>query len=109
MRRCRLIQFRMRKMTTMNRNAYKLTLLLALTQCSCLAAIARGQFTESKPVKVDDATADAGRRMVMESDRWKRAYESFNDWLAVQQVYTPEQVEQIKAEMRGRIAKMSPD
>ena len=93
----------------MNRNAHKLTVVLTLAQCFSLTSIVRGQSAPTGDYKVSDATADAGRRMVMESDRWRRAYESFNDWLAVQQAYAPEQVDQIKAEMRGRIAKMSPD
>lgn len=91
----------------MIRDACKTALVIALTVGGWSGTTAFGQ--ETTPRKTDDATADAGRRMVLESDRWKRAYNSFNDWLAVQQVYTPEQAAQIKSEMRGRIETMSPD
>lgn len=91
----------------MFRDSYKAALVVVLTAGGWFCGTAHAQ--EAAPSKANEATIDAGRRMILESDRWKRAYNSFNEWLAVQQVYTPEQAAQIKGEMRGRIEKMSPD
>jgi hypothetical protein len=56
----------------------------------------------------DEGSQEAARREIIESDRWRRANRSLNDWLSVQQVYTPEEVDAIKAELRQRVARMSP-
>ena len=77
-----------------------------LTLSGWFSATAHAQ--EAAPRKADEATIDAGRRMILESDRWKRGLRSFNEWLDVQKAYTPEQVAEIKTEMRGRVATMSP-
>jgi hypothetical protein len=50
----------------------------------------------------------AQRREILESERWRRANRAFNEWLSVQQVYTAEQLEAIRAELSAKVAKMSP-
>jgi len=98
----------MNESNAMFRSSHILTLVAILTLSGLTPSFALGQqTTPRKTPQASEATADAARRMVLESDRWKRAYKSFNDWLAVQQAYTPEQVEEITTEMRGRIATMS--
>jgi len=48
------------------------------------------------------------RRQILESERWRRAQRNFNEWLSVQQIYTPEQIESVKSELAERIANMTP-
>ena len=90
----------------MIRDSNKAALVVMLTVGGWFGPTAHAQ--EAAPRKADEATVDAGRRMILESDRWKRGLRSFNEWLDVQKAYPPEQVAEIKAEMRGRVAKMSP-
>lgn len=51
---------------------------------------------------------DAARKKIMESDRWRRGEQKFNEWLAVQSIYSPDEVTEIRAEMAESVAKMSP-
>jgi hypothetical protein len=60
----------------------------------------------SAPSAIDPQ--EAARRQILESDRWRNARNKLNEWLAVQQVYNPDEVATIKAELAARIAKMSP-
>ena len=53
-------------------------------------------------------TQDAARRQIMESDRWRQAQRHLNEWLAVQKIYTPDEVTAMRAELASRVAKMSP-
>lgn len=48
------------------------------------------------------------RRRFLESDRWRALNREFNEWLSVQQIYRPEQVAALKAELKKRTEAMSP-
>jgi hypothetical protein len=72
---------------------------------------ARAQGPDPPAQHTADSTADSQeseRRDVLESDRWRRAYRNFNEWLSVQQIYTAEEVATLRAELPARIAKMTP-
>ena len=57
----------------------------------------------------DAANAEeADRREIMESDRWRRATRGLNEWLSVQQLYSPDEVAVLRSQFRSRVAKMSP-
>jgi hypothetical protein len=56
----------------------------------------------------DTGSQESERRRILESDRWRRAYRTFNGWLSVQQVYTTEQLAALRAELAARVARMSP-
>ena len=49
---------------------------------------------ESTPPAVN--SQESARRQILESDRWKNAGAQLNEWLSVQQVYTPDEVAAIK-------------
>jgi hypothetical protein len=69
---------------------------------------ARGQEGVHKPAAAQQDSQDEARRAILDSDRWRRTTRQFDEWLSVQQLYRPDQVETIKAEMKQRIAHMSP-
>jgi hypothetical protein len=51
---------------------------------------------------------DAQRRLILESERWRRANRTFTEWLTVQQIYTEEQIDAVRAGLAAKIARMSP-
>jgi hypothetical protein len=86
-----------------------LTIALTLVALGCLISASRGQDSpahEGKSAATD--SQDAARRKILDSDRWRQANRALNQWLSVQQLYQPEEVDTIKAEMATRIAHMSP-
>ena len=85
-----------------------LTLAISAAAVGSHATFARGQeaAAREKPAAADPQ--DAARRQILESDRWRKAGDTLNEWLSVQQVYSPDQVAAIKAELKEKIAKMSP-
>ena len=58
---------------------------------------------ESAP-QVDE---QAAKRQILESEDWRRAMFEVNSWLQTQQLYTPQQVEEIRADFRARVNDMS--
>jgi hypothetical protein len=74
----------------------------------------RGQKQDSKGHAADPATDTQAEfeehyrcAKILASDRWRRAMFELDQWLAVQPVYTPEQVRQIRAGLANRVAAMS--
>jgi len=56
----------------------------------------------------DSAAEDLVRKAeIMNSPRWRRAIFELGEWLATQQIYTPDQVHGIKADFNRRVAAMS--
>jgi hypothetical protein len=74
-----------------------------------LVATAHGQ---NEPIQAsasaEDAQQNAAREEIFASERWRRADSALNEWLAIQQVYRPEQVAAIRAEVNDRVLNMSP-
>lgn len=56
--------------------------------------------------KIDPAE-QAKRKQILSSARWRRAMFEFNEWLSTQQIFDAKQVEQSKAELAARVAKMN--
>ena len=48
------------------------------------------------------------RQEILDSQRWADAKQQLDSWLSVQKVYSDEEVEVLKSELRNRIAVMSP-
>jgi hypothetical protein len=93
----------------MLRHTGGLTIAFMLLASGWLVSIAHAQGAPGRDAKSTAADAqDAERRKILESDEWRQANRSFNEWLSVQQIYRPEEVDAIKAEMKERIAHMSP-
>ena len=61
---------------------------------------------QSPPAKGSDPQA-AARQKVLESDRWQRTRVSLNEWLAVQQLYTPDEVAVMREQFAEKTSKMS--
>lgn len=47
------------------------------------------------------------RTQILESASWRRAMFEVNEWLLTQRVYTPQQVEEMRAQFRQRVDEMS--
>ncbi len=54
-----------------------------------------------------NSSEEAKKNQILSSDRWKKVEQEFSNWLAVQVVYTPQQVEQLKAKLKAEIQRMS--
>jgi hypothetical protein len=57
-----------------------------------------------KPVGADDL---ARKAEIMSGPRWRRAIFELGEWLSSQQIYTPQEVNRIKADFNRRVAGMS--
>src|SRR5690606_18906179 len=53
------------------------------------------------------AAEESKKSRILASERWKQMVEEFHKWLSIQVVYSPQQVEQIKARFDVEIQKMS--
>jgi len=86
-----------------------------LTYAAALALVwlpgwARAAEPAAQPPAAD-AAADPGdiarKAEIMNSERWRRAIFELGEWLSAQQIYTPQQVRQIKSNFNHRVAAMS--
>jgi hypothetical protein len=51
---------------------------------------------------------EAARQQILQSERWKNAVHGLQQWLSIQQLYTPEEVAVLRAQFKSRIDRMSP-
>ena len=79
---------------------------VARAQQSAAPTIPRNSSGPSATVGSSTSEADQKAR-IMASDRWKRVEQEFHQWLSVQVVSTPEQVDQMKAKLNAQIRNMS--
>lgn len=70
-------------------------------------APAPGKTPAGKPADDDDGSDVARKAEIMNSPRWRRAIFELGEWLSSQAIYTPQQVNQIKADFNQRVARMS--
>lgn len=83
--------------------------------CFCLllgmTSVNRADETPSagnaSPNTADLNTQSQAREAVLNSAAWKTAEQAFDDWLAVQTVYSKPQVEYLKFQLREKTSKMS--
>lgn len=60
------------------------------------------------PETVDRTTSEAAQKaLILSSDRWQRIESEFRQWLAVQVVYTPLQLERMESKLHTEIQNMS--
>ncbi len=76
---------------------------LLITLVAAAPHVALGQYGPGPA-----ASTDASRNVVLESDRWRQARRMLDEWLSVQQLYTQEEVAQMRKELEKRIAGSSP-
>jgi hypothetical protein len=62
---------------------------------------------DAKAADDDDGSDVARKAEIMNSPRWRRAIFELGEWLSSQVIYTPQQVNQIKADFNQRVARMS--
>jgi len=80
-------------------------LLLAMASVAVAAdPPAAGQAKPEAAAKVDDV---ARKAEIMSSERWRRAIFELGEWLSSQQLYTPQEVNRIKADFNRRVSGMS--
>jgi hypothetical protein len=87
--------------------AATIALMLALAIQQNSRAIQQSNPPRQTPDAAEDSQ-ESQRREIIESDRWRRANRTFNEWLSVQQVYPPEQVAVMRAEFAAKVSRMSP-
>jgi hypothetical protein len=51
---------------------------------------------------------EAARQQILQSARWQNAARGMEQWLSVQQLYTPQEVTVLKAQFKARVGRMSP-
>lgn len=81
-----------------------------------IAALNRGETSHAQQAApaagaASDATAaanEAARQQILRSDRWRNAARGLDQWLSVQQLYTPQEVTILRAQFKARIDRMSP-
>lgn len=61
------------------------------------------------PATAKSGPSDAARRQILTSERWQRARHGLDQWLSVQQLYSPQEVSVLRAEFQSRVDRMSPE
>jgi len=86
---------------------------LAATFLTIPPSPAAGQQPTTTSAKPDGAKADsddgdlARKAEIMNSARWRRAIFELGEWLSTQQIYSPQEVHNIKTDFNRRVAAMS--
>lgn len=79
------------------------------TAMAMFGAPALGQDRPAdQPKPPREQSLDAARQEILQSDRWRRMQRNLNEWLSVQTIYTAEQVDAMRADIRKRCESMSP-
>jgi hypothetical protein len=100
----------MRGETTMIvQRTFVLSIALACLLIAGQIAVAqvKNESGPAAPVTFSDAD-EAARQKILDSARWRRLNRQFVDWVSVQRVYTPEQLDAVKADLVARVARLSP-
>jgi hypothetical protein len=79
--------------------------LIALIALGSHLPAARGQNPQPQPAAGSQAAA---RQAILQSEDWRRTQRMLDEWLSVQQIYTPQEIAAIKADNSSRTARMSP-
>jgi hypothetical protein len=77
-------------------------------QTSRDTAAPTGNASAGQPPAAAPNTADAAKKaQILASERWKKVTQEFQEWLSAQVVYTPQQVERMKAKLASQVQQMS--
>lgn len=82
-------------------------IVLLLCGAGWLQPAARGQTAPAPAQPAADDSREAARRQILDSERWRQARRGLNEWLSIQQLYTPEEVAVLKQQFQQRIDRMS--
>ena len=88
-------------------SAAALALILLAWAAAGLAADPPAATTNPKPSEAEPANDIARKAEIMSSPRWRRAIFELGEWLSAQPIYTPQEVNRIKADFNRRVAGMS--
>jgi hypothetical protein len=58
----------------------------------------------TKPLPADETA----RQQILQSERWQNAARGLEQWLSVQQIYSPQEVAVLRAQFRARVQRMTP-
>ncbi|RLS50762.1 MAG: hypothetical protein DWH87_01475, partial [Planctomycetota bacterium] len=94
-------------------------LLSCLLACAVVAGIVGAGFRPlvgraadppaAATTEQDDAQESmAAKAEILQSSRWRRAIFELGEWLSVQKIYPPREVQRIKADFNTKVMKMSP-
>ncbi len=84
-----------------------IAVLIAMVLIEPLARPIVTRFASAQISKASDDAESKKKAQILASDRWKKVVQEFDQWLAVQVVYTPEQAAQIKAKLAAQVQTMS--
>jgi hypothetical protein len=84
--------------------ALALLVIVHATRSPAADPAAPAETESGKPATADDL---ARKAEIMSGQRWRRAIFELGEWLSAQQIYTPQEVNQIKADFNRRVAGMS--
>ena len=102
---CRSLN-RFRPFAATSTTAAVLTALVLAVAAGTLAAQPPGGAAAAKPSAA--MADDLDRKIeIMSGERWRRAIFELGEWLSAQQIYSPQEVNRIKADFNRRVAGMS--
>ena len=78
---------------------------LCVALVAVLAGMSAGRAAQPQPPAVGDDLARKAE--LMTGDRWQRSVFEFGQWLSTQTIYTPQEVNRIKADFNDRVMAMS--
>ncbi len=84
--------------------ALALLVIVHATRSPAADPAAPAKAESGKPPTADDL---ARKAEIMSGQRWRRAIFELGEWLSAQQIYTPQEVNRIKADFNRRVAGMS--
>jgi hypothetical protein len=67
------------------------------------------QLNAAPSSSAPSAAESAKKSAILASDSWKKLQSEFHEWLSVQVILTPKQVEQMKARLAAEVRRMSAD
>lgn len=94
----------------MNIRISSAVLFASLLAATCVGSKLQAQQA-APPVGATSTAAtanEAARQQILQSERWRNAAHGLEQWLSVQQLYTPQEVALLRAQFKSRIDRMSP-
>jgi hypothetical protein len=91
----------------MNHQINKIFGAIALAILMGLSSVAQEPTSPGEQPTIPEASSSPDRDEILNSRRWRRLERDFDDWMAVQVIYTPEEISVLKARLQDHIKGMS--
>ena len=89
-------------------NGFPIFFLMLTLATAAQIGLAADAPAAAKPAPAADDAGDIARKAeIMSSQRWRRAIFELGEWLSAQQIYSPQDVNRIKADFNRRVSGMS--